>query len=174
MKKFLIPISLFIILAILLVRGLSLDPHKIPSPLVGKPLPAFRLPALENPKNIITNEDLRNRVVVINVWASWCVTCKQEHSVLMELARRRLAPIIGLNYKDTRTDAIAVLKNEGNPYEASLMDSDGRTGIDWGVCGVPETFILDKNGVIRYKHIGAVTPENLEQKLLPLIKNLLL
>ncbi len=174
MKKFLIPISLFIILAILLVRGLSLDPHKIPSPLVGKPLPAFRLPALENPKNIITNEDLRNRVVVINVWASWCVTCKQEHSVLMELARRRLAPIIGLNYKDTRTDAIAVLKNEGNPYEASLMDSDGRTGIDWGVYGVPETFILDKNGVIRYKHIGAVTPENLEQKLLPLIKNLLL
>ncbi len=174
MKKFLIPISLFIVLAILLVRGLSLDPHKIPSPLVGKPLPAFRLPALENPKNIITNEDLRNRVVVINVWASWCVTCKQEHSVLMELARRRLAPIIGLNYKDTRTDAIAVLKNEGNPYEASLMDSDGRTGIDWGVYGVPETFILDKNGVIRYKHIGAVTPENLEQKLLPLIKNLLL
>ncbi len=174
MKKFLIPISLFIVLAILLVRGLSLDPHKIPSPLVGKPLPAFRLPALENPKNIITNEDLRNRVVVINVWASWCVTCKQEHSVLMELARRRLAPIIGLNYKDTRTDAIAVLKNEGNPYEASLMDSDGRTGIDWGVYGVPETFILDKNGVIRYKHIGAVTPEDLEQKLLPLIKNLLL
>jgi len=174
MKKFLIPISLFIILAILLVRGLSLDPHKIPSPLVGKPLPAFRLPALENPKNIITNEDLRNRVVVINVWASWCVTCKQEHSVLMELARRRLAPIIGLNYKDTRTDAIAVLKNEGNPYEASLMDSDGRTGIDWGVYGVPETFILDKNGVIRYKHIGAVTPEDLEQQLLPLIKNLLL
>ncbi|HLQ26206.1 MAG TPA: DsbE family thiol:disulfide interchange protein [Acidiferrobacterales bacterium] len=174
MKKFLIPISLFIVLAILLVRGLSLDPHKIPSPLVGKPLPAFRLPALENPKNIITNEDLRNRVVVINVWASWCVTCKQEHSVLMELARRRLAPIIGLNYKDTRTDAIAVLKNEGNPYEASLMDSDGRTGIDWGVYGVPETFILDKNGVIRYKHIGAVTPEDLEQQLLPLIKNLLL
>jgi len=174
MKKFLIPISLFIVLAILLVRGLSLDPHKIQSPLVGKPLPAFRLPALENPKNIITNEDLRNRVVVINVWASWCVTCKQEHSVLMELARRRLAPIIGLNYKDTRTDAIAVLKNEGNPYEASLMDSDGRTGIDWGVYGVPETFILDKNGVIRYKHIGAVTPEDLEQKLLPLIKNLLL
>jgi cytochrome c biogenesis protein CcmG, thiol:disulfide interchange protein DsbE len=173
-KKFLIPIGLFIMLAVLLVRGLFLDPHKIPSPLVGKPLPAFRLPALENPKKIVSNEDLRNRVVVINVWASWCVTCKEEHGVLMELARRKLAPIIGLNYKDTHTDAIAVLKNEGNPYEVSLMDRDGRTGIDWGVYGVPETFILDKGGVIRYKHIGAITQADLEQKLLPLIKNLLL
>jgi len=173
-KKFLIPIGLFIVLAVLLVRGLFLDPHKIPSPLVGKPLPAFRLPSLENPKKIIGNQDLRNRVVVINVWASWCVTCKQEHPVLMDLARRNIAPIIGLNYKDPPRDAIAVLKKDGNPYEVSLMDSDGRTGIDWGVYGVPETFILDKDGIIRYKHIGAITQADVEQKLLPLIKNLLL
>ncbi len=174
MKKFLIPIGVFIVLAILLVRGLYLDPHKIPSPLIGKPLPAFHLPALENPQKIIGNDDLRNRVVVINVWASWCVTCKQEHAVLMELAQRKLVPIIGLNYKDARPDAMSVLKNEGNPYEISLMDNDGRTGIDWGVYGVPETFIVDKLGVIRYKYIGAITEADMEQKLLPLIKDLLL
>lgn len=172
MNKFLIPIGLFALLGVLLAVGLNLDPRKIPSPLVGKPLPAFTLPTLEDPKKTLSDADFRGRVVMINVWASWCVACKQEHPVLIDLARRKLVPIVGLNYKDPRPAALAVLKADGNPYDVSLMDADGRVGIDWGVYGVPETFVIDKQGIIRYKHIGPITPEVVEQELLPLIKEL--
>lgn len=172
MKKFLIPIAVFALLAVLLAAGLSLDPRKIPSPLVGNPLPAFHLPTLENPKKMLSNADLRGRVVVINVWASWCVACKQEHPVLMAWARAKAAPLIGLNYKDARGEALQVLKNDGNPYEVSIVDLEGRTGLDWGVYGVPETFVVDKQGVVRYKHIGPLSPQDVQQKLLPLIKAL--
>jgi cytochrome c biogenesis protein CcmG/thiol:disulfide interchange protein DsbE len=171
-KKFLIPIGLFALLGVLLAVGLGLDPRKIPSPLVDKPLPAFKLPTLEDPKKSLSEADFRGQVVIFNVWASWCVACKQEHPVLLDLSRRKLVPIIGLNYKDPRDAALAVLKADGNPYDVSLVDADGRVGIDWGVYGVPETFVVDKQGIIRHKHIGPITPGVVEQELLPLIKEL--
>jgi len=173
MKKFLIPISMFVLLGLLLAYGLKLDPRKIPSPLVDKPLPAFTLPTLENPKKSLSNADLKGKVVLINVWASWCAACKQEHPVLMALAREKQVPIIGLNYKDKREDATHMLRTEGNPYDVSIVDADGRVGIDWGVYGVPETFVIDKNGIIRYKHIGPVSAEAWMQILQPLIHKLL-
>ena len=172
MKKFLIPIGMFALLGLLLAYGLKLDPRKIPSPLVDKPLPAFSLPTLEDPKKLFTNADLKGKVVLVNVWASWCVACKQEHPVLLALSRDKQVPIIGLNYKDRREDATNMLKVEGNPYDVSIMDADGRVGINWGVYGVPETFVVDKQGVIRYKQIGPISPEDWEQTLLPLIRKL--
>lgn len=172
MKKFLIPIAIFAVLGLLLWKGLSLDPRRIPSPLVGKPLPAFSLPTVQDPRKQMGNADFRGKPVLINVWASWCAACKQEHPVLLEIARQQAVPLVGLNYKDQRTDALAVLEKEGDPYSVSLTDADGRTGIDWGVYGVPETFLVDKDGIIRYKHIGPITPEDWDKKLLPLIRNL--
>jgi cytochrome c biogenesis protein CcmG/thiol:disulfide interchange protein DsbE len=172
MKKFLIPIGLFVALGVLLAVGLKLDPRKIPSPLVDKPLPAFTLTTLEDPEKTLSDTDYRGQVVLFNVWASWCVACKQEHPVLLDLARRKLVPIVGLNYKDQRDAALAVLKADGNPYAVSLVDANGRVGIDWGVYGVPETFVVDKQGIIRHKHIGPITPEVIEQELLPLIREL--
>lgn len=172
MKKFWIPIAAFAVLGILLARGLSLDPRKIPSPLVGKPLPAFSLPTLENPGRKVANTDLRGQVVLINVWASWCAACRQEHPLLMELAQRQVVPVIGLNYKDQRPDAEQMLRTMGNPYGINLVDADGRVGINWGVYGVPETFLIDKAGIIRFKHIGPITRESWERDLAPLIAQL--
>ena len=172
MKKFAVPLVIFIALGVLLWVGLSLDPRKIPSPLVGKPLPAFALASLHEPTRTITPESLRGRVYLLNVWASWCVACRQEHPVLNELARRKAVPIIGLNYKDQRNNAIGWLKNLGNPYELSVVDLDGRIGIELGVYGVPETFVIDKDGVIRYKHIGPISEDVWRAKLEPLIKEL--
>lgn len=172
MKKFLIPIGLFVLLGVLLAFGLKLDPRKLPSPLVGKPLPAFSLPTLDNPNKLLSNTDLNGKVVLINVWASWCVACRQEHPVLMALAREKQVPLIGLNYKDKREDALRVLQSDGNPYEVSLVDTTGRVGIDWGVYGVPETFVIDKQGVVRHRHVGPISPADWEQSLLPLIREL--
>ncbi len=172
MKKFLIPIGLFVLLGVLLAFGLKLDPRKLPSPLVGKTLPGFSLPTLDDPNKLFTNADLKGKVVLINVWASWCVACRQEHPVLMAVARERQVPLIGLNYKDKREDALRVLKTEGNPYEVSIVDANGRVGIDWGVYGVPETFVIDKQGVVRERHVGPISPADWEQKLLPLILKL--
>jgi len=172
MKKFLIPIGMFALLGLLLAYGLKLDPRKIPSPLVDKPLPAFSLPTLENPKKLLANADLKGKVALINVWASWCVACKQEHPVLMALARSKQVPLIGLNYKDKREDAVQMLKVEGSPYDEIIVDADGRVGINWGVYGVPETFVVDKQGIIRYKQIGPITPEAWDKTLLPLIQKL--
>lgn len=172
MKKFIIPIGLFALLGVLLAFGLKLDPHKIPSPLVNKPLPTFSLPTLDNPSRLLANSDFTGKVVLINVWASWCVACRQEHPFLMTLARAKQVPLVGLNYKDKREDAQRTLETQGNPYDVSLMDSDGRVGINWGVYGVPETFVVDKQGVIRHKYIGPISPEAWEKTLLPLIQEL--
>lgn len=172
MKKYLAPLILFVILGLLLAYGLNLDPRKIPSPLIGKSLPAFSLPTVADPARKIGRDDLLGRAYLLNVWASWCVACRQEHPFLNELTRNKAVPIIGLNYKDKREDALGWLASLGNPYELSLSDSDGRLGIDLGVYGVPETFVIDKQGVIRYKQIGPITPEVWEQKLAPLIKEL--
>lgn len=172
MKKFVIPIALFALLGVLLWSGLALDPRKIPSPLIGKPLPAFALPTLANPKRSLSPNDLRGRVYLLNVWASWCAACRQEHPVLIDIARQKTATIIGLNYKDQRADALGWLKELGDPYESNIVDAEGRLGIELGVYGVPETFVIDKEGVIRYKHIGPVTIEAWQNKLLPLVREL--
>lgn len=172
MKKFIAPLILFIFLGLLLAYGLKLDPRKIPSPLIGKSLPAFSQPTVADPERRVSRDDLRGRVYLLNVWASWCVACRQEHPLLNELSRNKTIPIIGLNYKDKREDALGWLGSLGDPYELSLADPDGRLGIDLGVYGVPETFVIDKEGIIRYKFIGPLTPQAWEQHLAPLIKEL--
>ena len=170
--KFLIPLGLFLVLAGFLAVGLNLNPREVPSPLIGKPAPAFELSKLDVPEQKIKRDDLLGKVWVLNVFASWCAPCREEHPLVMELARRKLAPVYGLNYKDTRQAGKAFLTQLGDPYEASLFDADGRVGIDYGVYGVPETFVVDKQGVIRYKQIGPITPEALEKKIVPLLKEL--
>ncbi|MGD9833523.1 MAG: DsbE family thiol:disulfide interchange protein [Piscinibacter sp.] len=170
--KFLIPLAIFLVLAGFLAVGLNLNPREVPSPLIGKPAPAFELTKLDAADQKLKRDDLLGKVWVLNVWASWCAPCREEHPLVMELARRKLAPVYGLNYKDTRPAGMAFLTQLGNPYEASLFDGDGRVGIDWGVYGVPETFVVDKQGTIRFKHIGPLTPEVLEKKITPLLKEL--
>ena len=169
---FLIPLFAFFALAAILAVGLKRDPREVPSPLIDKPAPRFTLPRLDDPSKTIGLDDLRGKVWVLNVWASWCVACRQEHPLLMEFAKKRLVPVYGLDYKDDRADAQAWLARFGNPYEASLSDTDGRVGIDFGVYGVPETFVIDASGVIRLKHIGPLTPEVLADKIEPLLKKL--
>jgi len=168
MTRFLLPIAIFILLVGFLAAGLKLDPREIPSPLVGKPAPAFDLPVLLQPDKRFTPEDMHGKVWLLNVWASWCVSCREEHPVLVELSKKGLMPILGLNYKDKSDDARRWLAQFGNPYQLSAVDADGRIGIDYGVYGVPETYLIDGNGVIRYKQIGPVTPALLEEKILPL------
>lgn len=170
--KFLIPLAIFLVLVGFLAVGLNLNPREVPSPLIGKPAPAFELTKLDAADQKLKRDDLLGKVWVLNVWASWCAPCREEHPLVMELARRKLAPVYGLNYKDTRPAGMAFLTQLGNPYEASLFDGDGRVGIDWGVYGVPETFVVDKQGTIRFKHIGPLTPEVLEKKITPLLKEL--
>lgn len=172
MKKFAIPLVVFAALGVLLWAGLSLNPRAIPSPLVGKPLPAFSLSTLHEPKRVVTADSLHGRVFLLNVWASWCVACRQEHPVLTSIAKQNVVPLIGLNYKDKREDALAWLNEFENPYEMSVVDADGRLGIELGVYGVPETFVVDKAGVIRYKYIGPVTEEAWNKILLPLVQQL--
>ncbi|GAB4512630.1 MAG: DsbE family thiol:disulfide interchange protein [Sulfuricaulis sp.] len=172
MKKYIVPLVIFAVLGLLLAYGLNLDPRKIPSPLIGKSLPAFSLSTVADPARKVGRDDMLGRVYLLNVWASWCVACRQEHPFLNELTGRKAVTIIGLNYKDKREDALGWLGSLGNPYELSLADNDGRLGIDLGVYGVPETFVIDKQGVIRYKQIGPITPEVWDQKLAPLIKEL--
>jgi cytochrome c biogenesis protein CcmG/thiol:disulfide interchange protein DsbE len=170
--RFLVPLALFLVLAVFLAVGLKLDPREVPSPLIGKPAPAFKLTRLDAPAATISRDDLLGKVWMLNVWASWCVACRQEHPLLVEFSRRKLVAIYGLNYKDQRPDGLAWLAQQGNPYETSLFDNDGRLGIDFGVYGVPETFIVDRQGVIRFKHIGPLTPEVLRDRIEPLLKTL--
>ncbi|MDA8421580.1 MAG: DsbE family thiol:disulfide interchange protein [Pseudomonadota bacterium] len=172
MKKFLIPIVIFAALGVLLAYGLHLNPRRIPSPLIGKPLPHFDLPVLQNPSRTLTNSDLLGHVVLINIWASWCVSCRDEHPLLVALSHQHVVPIIGVSYKDKPADALAELKVSGNPYQTDLLDANGQTAINWGVYGVPETFVIDRKGIIRYKQIGPITQKALQQKLLPLIHRL--
>ncbi len=170
--KFLIPLALFVVLAWFLGAGLSLDPREVPSPLINKPAPAFKLVRLDDASATISREDLLGKVWMLNVWASWCVACREEHPLLVEFSKRKLVPVYGLNYKDARPDGLAWLSRFGNPYEASVFDAEGKVGIDYGVYGVPETFVIDRQGVIRFKHIGPLTPEVLRDRIEPLIKSL--
>jgi len=172
MLKYLIPLIIFIVMGVFLAIGLKLNPTEIPSPFIGKPAPAFSASRLDNPEQKLSPADLKGKVWLFNVWASWCVSCRAEHPVLNQLAQQHAAPIIGLNYKDAREDALNWLNKLGNPYDMSVSDQEGRIGIDWGVYGVPETFVVDKKGIIRHKHTGPVTPETVQQTLLPLIAKL--
>jgi len=171
--RFAIPLGMFVLMAGLLWYGLGLDPKKVPSPLIGKPVPAFSLPILHNPEQQMSKEDLAGEVWVLNVWASWCVACRAEHKYITRLGNMKLVKVIGLNYKDDPDDARNWLRELGNSYTASLMDRDGRVGIDWGVYGVPETFIIDKDGTINYKFIGPINQEILDNEIVPLLRKLL-
>ncbi len=166
------PLGIFIVLVVFLAVGLKLDPREVPSPLVGKPAPDFSAPALMEPGRVIRKQDMLGQVWMINVFASWCVSCREEHPILLAYSRNNGVPLIGLNYKDKRDDGTAWLARLGNPYKDIVFDPDGRIGINFGVYGVPETFIIDKAGVIRYKQIGPVTPEALRDKIEPLLRQL--
>ena len=172
MLKYLIPLGLFLVLVVFLAVGLSRDPREIPSALVNKPAPTFRLPQLEDPSKTFSADDMRGKVWLLNVWASWCIACRDEHPHLFEYAKSGVAPIIGLNYKDHREDAVAWLAELGNPYELSAVDLEGRVAIDYGVYGAPETYVIDKSGTIRFKHVGPLMPEIWSKKVLPLVQQL--
>jgi len=160
----------FTALVVLLAAGLGLNPREVPSPLIGKPAPPFELPLLEAPEKTFTQKEMLGKVWILNVWASWCPPCLVEHPVISELAKSEV--VVGLNYKDAREDALPWLKRNGNPYRLSVADPAGRIAIDYGVYGVPETYVIDQGGVIRYKHIGPVSPEVAQRKIAPLMKEL--
>ena len=192
MNKFVWPLVGFIVLVALLAVGLKLNPREVPSPLVGKPAPAFALPRLGAMEQTFSPKDMQGKVWLLNVWASWCVSCRQEHPILVEIARNKAITLVGLNYKEVRGDggfdmdkisadtekgmaverASAWLRRHGDPYALSVVDLDGRVGIDYGVYGVPETYVIDKAGVIRMKHTGPITPDVLTQKIMPLLAEL--
>ena len=170
--RFLLPLAIFAAILLFLGVGLGLNPREVPSPLIGKPAPAFTLPRLDDAGQQVSREDLLGKVWMLNVWASWCAPCRDEHPLVIDIARRQLVPVYGLNYKDARPAAANWLANLGNPYRATLVDADGRVGIDFGVYGVPETFIIDRQGIVRFKHTGPLTPEVLRRKIEPLLKDL--
>ena len=170
--RFLLPLAIFALLVGFLAAGLKLDPREVPSPLIGKPAPAFALARLDDATKTVRREDMLGKVWVLNVWASWCAPCRDEHPHFVAFARTKAVPIVGLNYKDTRPAALDWLTRLGNPYETSVFDEDGRVGIEFGVYGVPETFLIDKQGTIRFKHVGAMTPEVWQTRILPLVKEL--
>ena len=172
MLRYLIPLGLFLVLVVFLAIGLGRDPHEVPSPLINKAAPTFRLPQLNDPSKTFSAEDMRGKVWVLNVWASWCVSCRDEHPLLIEYAKSGAVPIYGLNWKDQRDDALAWLGELGDPYVASAVDLDGRVAIDYGVYGAPETYLIDQAGVIRFKQIGPVTPDVWTKTILPLAQEL--
>ncbi len=172
MARFLVPLGIFLVLVGFLYVGLNLNPREIPSPLIGKPAPDFTLPGLKDPEQSFSRADLLGKVTLVNAWASWCTTCRQEHHLLMELARTEGVQIYGINYKDTREDALAYLQQLGDPYVISGHDIQGRVGLDFGVIATPETFIIDRKGVIRYKQTGAITVEAWRETIAPLLERL--
>ncbi len=170
--RYLLPLAVFLALVVFLWRGLFLNPREVPSPLIGKPVPAFSVPLLSDPTKTLSASDLRGKVYLLNVWGSWCVSCREEHPVLVELAKKGTIPIYGLNWKDKREDALAWLERYGDPYIGSGVDRDGRVAIDFGVYGAPETYLVDRQGVIRFKQTGPLTWQIIEQKIKPLIAKL--
>jgi cytochrome c biogenesis protein CcmG, thiol:disulfide interchange protein DsbE len=172
MTKFLIPLGGFIAICAFLFVGLGLNPREVPSPFIGKAAPSFELVNLHKADGRFGSQDMAGKVWLLNVWASWCVACRDEHPLLVELAKQDTIPIIGLNYKDKQDQALAWLKQFGDPYKVSVMDADGRIGIDYGVYGVPETFLIDQKGIIRFKHIGPITRKTWDEKMLPLVRDL--
>ena len=170
-RRFL-PLAIFGALAVLLLVGLGLNPREVPSPLIGKPVPTFDAERLRHPNERLSNSDLEGRVSLLNVWATWCVGCRQEHSLLLDIAESGEAPVIGVNYKDNRPLAVEWLQRLGDPYEASAFDPEGRVGLDLGVYGLPETFVVGPDGQIHHKHIGPLTREAWEREILPVVRRL--
>ena len=192
MNRFLWPLIGFVVLVILLAVGLNLNPRDVPSPLVGKPAPIFSLPQVAAPEQTFSPKDMLGKVWLLNVWATWCVSCRQEHPVLVEMAKNKAITLVGLNYKEVSGDGAldsdkltadaemklalersnAWLNQHGNPYRLSVLDLDGRVGINYGVYGVPETYVIDKAGIIRMKHTGPISPDDFSGKILPLVAEL--
>ncbi len=192
MTRFLWPLIGIVVLVVLLALGLRLDPHDVPSPLVGKPAPLFSLERIGTPQQNFTPQEMRGKVWLLNVWSTWCVSCRQEHPMLVEMAKNKALTLVGLNYKEVRGDGafdidkiapdaertLALkraqdwLKTHGDPYTLSALDLDGRVGVDYGVYGVPETYVIDKAGLIRMKHTGPITPDVFSGKILPLVAEL--
>jgi cytochrome c biogenesis protein CcmG/thiol:disulfide interchange protein DsbE len=170
--KYLLPLAIFLVLVGFFAIGLKLDPREVPSPLIDKPAPAFRLPLINEPGKTFSPEDMRGQVWLLNVWASWCSACRDEHPLLMAMSQSGALTLVGMDYKDTDAEGSGVLTQAGNPYKVVATDADGRVGIDYGVYGVPETYVIDKMGVIRYKQIGPITEQALRDKILPLVKGL--
>jgi cytochrome c biogenesis protein CcmG/thiol:disulfide interchange protein DsbE len=168
----LLPVSIFLGIAVLLAIGLTMDPREVPSPLIDKPVPMFRLAPVQGRQLGLASNDLKGEVSLVNVFASWCVACRQEHPLLLEVGRQNIVPIHGFNYKDEPDDAAGWLDALGDPYTRTGADLNGRVGIDWGVYGVPETFVIDKNGNIAYKHIGPISQQDWETKIHPLVVEL--
>jgi cytochrome c biogenesis protein CcmG/thiol:disulfide interchange protein DsbE len=172
MSRYVIPLAIFIVLVVFLAIGLGHDPHEVPSPLINKPAPAFQLPQLHDPTRTFSAQEVRGKVWLLNVWASWCFSCREEHPFLIEYARSGAVPIYGLNLKDKREDALSWLSDLGDPYVLSASDTDGRVSIDYGVYGAPETYLIDRDGIIRFKQIGPITPDVWQRTILPLVKDL--
>jgi len=170
--RYLLPLGLFVALAVFLGIGLKLDPREVPSPFIDKPAPALELPTLFDNSKTISNSDLKGKPWILNVWASWCVACRQEHQIFVSYSRSKRVPLIGLNYKDAANDAKAWLQELGNPYDIIAFDLQGSTGIEWGVYGVPETFVIDAEGIVRYKHIGPVSSSTMKNTIIPLLQSL--
>ena len=172
MNRALLPLLAFIVLVVFLGIGLTKDPRKLPSTFIGKTAPVFSLPQLHNLNKTFSPKDMLGKVWVLNVWASWCVSCRAEHHVLNNMIKRHKVNLIGLNYKDEVADARSWLGRYGNPYQLSASDVEGGAGIEWGVYGVPETFVMDKKGVVRLKHTGPVTDKDIIEEIIPMIKQL--
>lgn len=172
--RYAIPLIIFLVIAAFLASRLrgGYDPHRIPSALINKPAPEFQLQELGKPTQTFSPKQMRGKVWLLNVWGSWCVACREEHPFLVELSKGGVIPLYGLNWKDKREDALAVLEEMGDPYVLSVSDFDGRVAIDYGITGAPETYLIDQNGIIRYKEVGQLTPEIMEQKILPMVKDL--
>lgn len=168
--KFLLPVLLFAALLVVFFRGLYQDPTLVPSPFIGKPAPDFILPALNDPQQTVSMKQWRGEVSLVNVWASWCPGCAREHEMLMRIAREGDVPIFGLNWKDERQAALKWLQQRGDPYVSSAWDFDNVAGLDWGVYGAPETFLLDRHGIIRYKLVGPLTEQIWQEEFLPRIR----
>jgi cytochrome c biogenesis protein CcmG/thiol:disulfide interchange protein DsbE len=172
MWRYFLPLALLLALGTLLYAGIGRDPSKLPSPLIGKPAPAFELPVLGDDGRRVSSDTLAGRAYLLNVFASWCATCQAEHPVLKAFAEEGLVPVVGLNWKDRPEDALRWLGRHGNPYEVVLADPSGAIGIDFGVYGTPETFLVDASGTIRFKHVGNLTPEVIDQDIRPLLQQL--
>ena len=172
MLKYLIPLVVFFALVVLFILGLQNDPRLVPSPFIDKPLPDIHLPLLADPDISISSNDLKGEIFLLNIFATWCIPCRQEHPLLLDLANKNEIKIIGLNYKDDSLEALMWLDTLGNPYSIVLFDEDGSAGIDLGLYGVPETFVINQNAVVKYKHVGPLTEKVQTEIIIPLINEL--
>jgi cytochrome c biogenesis protein CcmG/thiol:disulfide interchange protein DsbE len=168
--RFAVPIIVFLLLVVVFSFGLFNDPRELPSPFLGEQAPGFEVASLTEPERLVGSADYAGQMALVNVWATWCVGCRQEHDFLMQLAASNTIPIYGINWRDGRPEALSWLEQLGDPYVFSAFDEDGRVGIDWGVYGAPETFLISPDGIVLHKHLGPLNPSIWEQDFVPLIE----